>query len=93
MKAGSRPEQIRQAEADLAKLNQEREILSRELEKTEIVAPIDGVITTPFVERKLNQHLDPGDELCRIADISHVTVEMQVPERRWPTFTAAIPSR
>jgi putative peptide zinc metalloprotease protein len=81
LQAGSRPEQIRQAQADLAKLKQEREILAQELEKTEIIAPIDGVVTTPFVERKLNQHLDPGDELCRIADIAHVTVEMQVPEK------------
>jgi putative peptide zinc metalloprotease protein len=81
LKAGSRPEQIRQAQADLAKLEQEREILAQELEKTDIVAPIDGIVTTPFVERKMNQHLDPGDELCRIADIAHVTVEMQVPEK------------
>jgi HlyD family secretion protein len=81
LRAGSRPEQIRQTESDLAKLKQVREILAQELEKTDIVAPIDGIVTTPFVERKLNQHLDPGDELCRIADIAHVTVEMQVPEK------------
>jgi len=38
-------------------------------------------VTTQFVERKLNQHLDPGDELARISDTAHVTVEMQVPEK------------
>ena len=81
LKAGSRPEQIRQAEGDVAKLEKQVEILHQELDKTDIVAPIDGIVTTPFVERKLNQHLDPGDELCRIADIAHVTVEMQVPEK------------
>ena len=57
------------------------ELLDQELDKTEIKAPIDGIVTTSFVERKLNQHLDPGDELCDIVDITRVTVEMQVPEK------------
>jgi multidrug resistance efflux pump len=81
LKAGNRPEQIRQVEADVDRLSNQVAILDQELGKTEIRAPIDGVITTPFVERRLNQHLDPGDELCRIADIAHVTIEMQVPEK------------
>ena len=81
MKAGSRPEQIQQVEADVAKLSREVALLDQELGKTEIRAPIDGVIATAFVERKLNQHLDPGEELCKIVDISRVTVEMQVPEK------------
>ena len=29
-------------------------------------------MATPFVERKINQHLNPGDELCKIVDISRV---------------------
>jgi multidrug efflux pump subunit AcrA (membrane-fusion protein) len=91
LKAGSRPEQIRQAQADLAKLEQERDILAQELEKTDIVAPIDGIVTTPFVERKMNQHLDPGDELCRIADIAHVTAEMQVPEKEMADVLSGSP--
>jgi putative peptide zinc metalloprotease protein len=81
MKAGSRPEQIRQVEADVEKLTKEVALLEQELGKTEIRAPIDGIVTTPFVERKLNQHLDPGGELCKIVDIASVTVEMQVPEK------------
>jgi len=56
-------------------------ILDQELGKTEVRAPIDGVVATPFVERKLNQHLSPGDELCRIVDMARVIVEMQVPEK------------
>jgi putative peptide zinc metalloprotease protein len=81
MKAGNRPEQIRQAEADVRSLEKQLEILDQELGKTEIHAPIDGVIATPFIERKLNQHLDPGEELARIVDLSRVTIEMQVPEK------------
>ena len=81
MKAGNRPEQIRQVEADVKKLANQVAILDQELAKTEIHAPIDGIVATPFVERKLNQHLDPGEELCRIVDLARVTVEMQVPEK------------
>src|SRR5207245_1971529 len=55
MKAGNRPELIRQVEADVAKLAKQVAIFDQELGKTEIRAPIDGIVATPFVERKLNQ--------------------------------------
>jgi len=80
-KAGSRPEQIRQVGADVSRLSDEGSILEQELTKTEVRAPIDGIVATPFVERKLNQHLSPGDELTRIVDMARVIVEMQVPEK------------
>ena len=80
-KAGNRPEQIRQVEADVSRLSSEVAILDQELTKTEIRASIDGIVATPFVERKLNQHLSPGDELCRIVDMARVIIEMQVPEK------------
>jgi multidrug resistance efflux pump len=81
LKAGSRPELIRQAEADAEKLMKGIDLLDQELDKTEIRAPIDGIVTTPFVERRLNQQLNPGDELCKIVDLSQVILEMQVPEK------------
>jgi putative peptide zinc metalloprotease protein len=81
MMAGARPEQIRQVEADIQRLKQEVHILKEELTKTEVRAPIDGIVTTPYVQQKLNQRLEAGDELCRIVDLSRVTIEMQVPEK------------
>jgi multidrug resistance efflux pump len=85
MQAGNRPELIRQMEAEVTKLEAQVEILDQELEKTEIRAPIDGVVATPFVERKLNQfwdvHLEAGNELMRLVEIRRVTVEMLVPEK------------
>jgi multidrug efflux pump subunit AcrA (membrane-fusion protein) len=74
MRAGSRPEQIRQVQAEVNMLRGQVTILNQELEKTEIRAPIDGIVATPFVERKVNQYLEPGDELCRIVDMERVTV-------------------
>lgn len=81
MQAGNRPEQIRQVQAEVEKLENQIKIFDQELGKTEIRAPIDGVVATPFVERKLNQHLGPGEELCRIVDLTRVTAEMMVPEK------------
>jgi multidrug efflux pump subunit AcrA (membrane-fusion protein) len=81
MQAGSRPEQIRQVEGEVASLERQLRILNEEMGKTEIRAPIGGVVATPFVERKLNQYLAAGDELLKIVDIASVTIEMQVPEK------------
>jgi multidrug efflux pump subunit AcrA (membrane-fusion protein) len=78
---GNRPEQIREVEAEVRKLHDQVQLLEEELQKTDVRAPIDGIVSTPFVERKLNQSLAAGDELCRLIDISRVTVEMQVPEK------------
>ena len=65
----------------MAKLESQVRLLDEELEKTDIRAPIDGIVATPFIERKLNQRLEAGDEFCRIVDTRQVTVEMQVPEK------------
>jgi putative peptide zinc metalloprotease protein len=81
MKAGSRPEQVREAEAEVRRLQSQVRILNEELEKTEVRAPIEGVVSTPFVDRKVSQSLAAGDELLKIVDASRVTIEMQVPEK------------
>jgi multidrug efflux pump subunit AcrA (membrane-fusion protein) len=81
MLAGSRPELLRQQEAGLKKLENQVSVLQQELDKTEIRAPIDGVVATPFVERKLNQYLEAGGELLRLVDTGRVTVEMLIPEK------------
>jgi multidrug efflux pump subunit AcrA (membrane-fusion protein) len=81
MKAGTRPELVRQVEADVEKYQREIALLDKELEKTDIQAPIDGIVTTPYIERQLNHHLDAGDEVGKIVDLASVSVEMQVPEK------------
>jgi len=81
MRAGNRPEAIRKVVSDIEALSKRIALLDQELSKTEIRASIDGIVTTPYMERKLNQHLEPGGELCKIMDITRVTVEMQVPEK------------
>jgi multidrug efflux pump subunit AcrA (membrane-fusion protein) len=81
MKAGSRPGEILAAEADVDRLVKNLEFLTRELKKTDILAPIDGIVTTEFVQHKRGMHLDPGDELMQLADISSVMARMMVPQK------------
>src|SRR5262249_1691613 len=53
----------------------------QELDKVEIRATIDGVVTTPFVERMRNQHLDSGGEFLHLVETKRVRAELQVPEK------------
>ena len=79
--AGFRSEEIQQAQAEVGTLESQQEILHAELEKRQIRAPISGTVVTPFVERLVNRHLMPGDELARIVDVGSVSAEMMVPEK------------
>jgi len=81
MKAGSRPGEIQKAVAEVNRLAKNLEFLTRESKKTDIVAPINGVVTTEFVERKLNTHLDPGEELMQLVDTTSVVAKLMVPQK------------
>jgi multidrug resistance efflux pump len=81
MKAGNRPGEIQKAEAEVNRLEKNLEFLTRELKKTDIVAPINGVVTTEFVERKRGTYLDPGQELMQLVDTSSVVARLMVPQK------------
>ena len=79
--AGSRPEEIQQREAEVNMLEARQRILGEEIKKSEIRAGISGTVTTPFVQKILNRHLQAGEEVCRIVDMDRVRAEMFVPEQ------------
>jgi multidrug efflux pump subunit AcrA (membrane-fusion protein) len=81
LKAGNRPELIRETQAEVTKLESLMASLNQEIGKSEIRAPIDGTVVTPFPERKFNQKLGAGEEFVRIVDTEGVMVEMMVPEK------------
>jgi multidrug efflux pump subunit AcrA (membrane-fusion protein) len=81
LKAGNRPELIRETEAEVEKLQTLIASLNQEIGRSEIRAPIDGTVVTPFPERKLNQQLAVGEEFVRLVDTEGVTAEMLVPEK------------
>jgi len=83
LKAGNRPELIRETQAAVEKSEALIASLNSEIAKSEIRAPIDGTIATPFPERKQNQRLVAGEEFVRLVDTTGVTVEMLVPEKEY----------
>jgi len=50
------------------------------LERATIRAPFDGVVTTAHVQNSVGRRLMHGDTLAEIIDVSHVTVDVAVPE-------------
>jgi len=81
LKAGNRPELIRETQAEVTKLEALTASLNQEIGKSEVRSPIDGMVVTPFPERKRNQKLVAGEEFVRIVDTEGVMVEMMVPEK------------
>jgi putative peptide zinc metalloprotease protein len=81
MKQGNRKELIRQKQAEVDKLQTLLAAVSEEIGKSEIRAPIDGTVATPFPERKQNTRLAAGDEFIRLVNTSGVIAEMLVPEK------------
>ncbi len=74
------PPAARQARIRRDQLREEYELRRQELDKTRIVAPVDGVILTPRIEQKAGSFLQKGEVFCRIADMKDVAVEVFIPE-------------
>ncbi|MBN2243528.1 MAG: efflux RND transporter periplasmic adaptor subunit [Acidobacteria bacterium] len=79
--AGSRSEDIRAAESQVAKLEEKLKILEKELNLLKIRSPIDGVIATPYLRNRIGDYLDKGDVFCLIVSQGAVTIEMPIPEK------------
>jgi GAF domain-containing protein len=50
------------------------------LERATIRAPFDGVVATTQIQNSVGRRLMHGDTLAEIIDVSHVTVDVAVPE-------------
>ena len=51
------------------------------LERTNLRSPIDGVVTTPYVENFAGKHLDAGDAFVQVSDSRTAVVDVAVDER------------
>jgi GAF domain-containing protein/biotin carboxyl carrier protein len=74
------PVPARQARTRRDRLREEFAILSQELDRTRIVAPADGVVLTPRLERRVGTRLEKGEVFCRVADMSDIGLEILVRE-------------
>lgn len=78
---GNRPEQIEAARAEMKRLEVMHQFLAEQLEKTKIVSPIPGIVSTHHLEDRLGEHLEMGDELCRIVNYRTMLLEIPVSEK------------
>ena len=82
MNAGNRPDEILKTAAEVDRLQTQFDLLTAELKKIDIVAEIDGVEVTPYVERLMKgTRLYRGDEVMHLVNSSVVRAEMLVSER------------
>ena len=81
LKAGTRKEAIRAAEAEVAKLKEKLKILAQQQRYLKIRSPIDGVVTTPYLKNRIGEFLDKGSKFCDIVSEGTVIVEMPIPEK------------
>ena len=51
------------------------------LERTKLRSPIDGVVTTAFVENLTGRKFDAGDLFAEVEDTSHATVDVAIDEQ------------
>ena len=65
-------ERLSQLEADIRRVRDQ-------LNKSSIVAPFDGWVTQEFTE--IGQWVEEGGEIIEMVDVSHVHVEIPLPER------------
>jgi multidrug efflux pump subunit AcrA (membrane-fusion protein) len=79
--SGSRPEEIREAEATLERLRAARELLDYQKGIAVIRSPITGVIVTPFMDQLVDVFVEPGDQICEVADCAVMIAEIAVPEK------------
>lgn len=80
--AGSRPEEIESAEAEIARSEAERRLIVEQLGLLVVTSPVAGVVTTRRPAERVGTRLQPGDTLLRIAALDTVLAEVAVDEAR-----------
>jgi multidrug efflux pump subunit AcrA (membrane-fusion protein) len=81
LEAGSRPEQIDAAGANLERLLEEERYLGGLREKLDVPSPITGLVCTARLKEKAGQYVREGDLICVVEDPDSVGVEIAVAEQ------------
>jgi putative peptide zinc metalloprotease protein len=79
--AGSRPEEVKVADAELARLRAERAYLQQQLQLARVVSPTGGVIATPKLKERRGERVSRGDLIANVYDQSTVTAEIMISEK------------
>ena len=80
IKTGAKPDSIAAAEAEVRRLESQVAHLEKNLDLTTLVSPIDGVVTTPYLNERLGHYLKEGEVFAVIQDQHIIQTEVEVPE-------------
>ena len=72
--------ELRARQAEFASLTEEQSFLESELSRTELKAPVRGVVLTARTEQLRGRRLERGETLLDLADLGTMEIEAIVPE-------------
>jgi multidrug resistance efflux pump len=83
LQAGSRPEEIEAAEAELATLEAQQHFVQGQLERVNVLSPADGIITTPdqHLGELQGQAVLAGGQIADVHDLEAIIVEATISEK------------
>ena len=81
LETGPRPQEVRAAEAEIARLEARRRLLQDRVERTTIVSPIAGTVTTPRIDERQNVYVSRGELIAEVQQLRTVRVELSVSEK------------
>jgi putative peptide zinc metalloprotease protein len=79
--AGSRPEEIKAIDAEIARLHAQRSYLEQQLHLVDVSSPAAGVIATPRLKDRIGERVTRGDLIAKVFGQSTVTAEIRVSEK------------
>ncbi len=80
LQAGTRPEDIDAEQARLDRLRVELKYLQEMEQRTVVVSPVEGLVTTPRMNEKNGQYVLRGAVLCTVEELSNLYAEISVRE-------------
>ena len=72
--------QVEAARAQIDRLEQELKYAQSELQRTELLMPLDGRLITPYLRQKVGSYLEKGDKFAVAEDDRIIQGEVRVPE-------------
>ncbi len=80
LEAGNREEEIKAAEASLARQQEELAFLKGQQKKLSLFSHVDGVITTPHFQDRVGEYFEEGSLICEIEEARNLEVEITLDE-------------
>ncbi len=79
------------SELEIRRINNEIKLKEDMINRCKINSPIDGVILTPLLDRKVGDSLQRGEEICALADLNSWQLVVSVPQEdiEWVRLAAS----